>query len=687
MAQDHIAKPPRVSRLVIVVCIISIAATWMTWFAVKASESSHIRATSRLAALTVRSDLASDMEDWIHAEVSLAKLWEFEEPSYDKWSSIANLYIEHHPGCMAIAWFDLHYPTRRWEVRSRFASAQEILDQSDDMRAQLLRDASQSRNPLVSAVRTSPRGQNEFLVVVPIYHRDEFRGFILSSFDLQQSVDTMLGDVMPLRFYVSIHENGREIYRFQGSDENYRAGWSEPLDVDLPGTVWHLQVWPSAQAMATMQSIWPVVTLFFGALLTLVLTRCAQMYAKIRMEIAERRRVEAELRSSQARFSGILELSADAVISTDAHQRISLFNQSAEAMFGYTAEEAIGQPLDIIVPAHLREIHHRHFMNFALSQRKNLLMSERRPITGLRKDGTEFPIAASISKLHLNGEAIFTIICSDITQRVRAEEELRRAHDELEARVLERTADLKRANLELQSEITERKQVEEAVRELSGRVMRVQDEERRHLARELHDGATQNLVAVSLALNNIRRLLNQNNGAGKIIQDCLDILERSTNELRTISYLLHPPMLEEFGLARTLSSYVDGFSKRSGIAVTLDMQPELERLDPEIELTLFRIVQEALANIHRHSGSPTAAIALACEDHHVNLEIRDRGKGIPSIDGNTGVGIAGMRERVRLLHGRLEIQTGSSGTCISIVLPLEEGPAPVISDDSFGAWI
>jgi signal transduction histidine kinase len=199
--------------------------------------------------------------------------------------------------------------------------------------------------------------------------------------------------------------------------------------------------------------------------------------------------------------------------------------------------------------------------------------------------------------------------------------------------------------------------------------MRVQDEERRHLARELHDGATQNLVAIALNLASARDAALPDPVAHDRVVESLRLAEQCATELRTITYLLHPPLLEELGLGRALRGYVDGFSKRSGIDVTLKAQPELPRLGFEVELTVFRIVQEALANVHRHSQSPTAVITLVHDADGVVLEIADQGRGMANGNTSAGVGIASMRERVRLLRGRLEIASSSSGTTIRAFLP------------------
>lgn len=667
--RQHLARLRRPSVLTLLAFVVSTAATCIVWKMAKVDERAHIRRITLLAASAVRADLDSDMRSWVQEQVRLARLWEVDEPSQSQWGEYAKLYIEHHPGCLGLEWL-VPQGEERWIVGAQGARQRaQQRTQDNSIRDHLLKEASGSREPMISSVLSSSDGKKQWLVAVPIYRADRFRGFVIGSFDVQQSLDTMLDDIKELSFSVAVEENGAEIYHLPGNTEQYRNDWEQTLEIPFSGTSWLLRVWARPQAMAEMQSNLPLLVLLAGTLLTLLLTAFAQAHHELMLENQERQRAEQALRASQARFAGILEISAAAVISTDDQQRITLFNQAAESMFGYKAAEALGQPLDILVPQSFREMHRRHFNHFAQSDRNNMLMSTRAPVAGLRKDGTEFPMAASISKLDLEGEKTFTVLCNDITEHVRAAEQLRQARDELESRVLERTADLEHANLSLQWEISERKAREEEVRQLSRRIMRVQDEERRHIARELHDGAAQNLVAVILNL----RCLSQDSGYNRAqtarIEECIKLVEQCTTELRTLSYLLHPPLLEEMGLTRTLNNFISGFSQRSGIHITVRIEPELARLEFDAELTLFRIVQEALANIHRHSQSRTAAILLEQQGENVVLEVADHGLGIPAGKEIAGVGIAGMRERVRMLKGQFQIKTDKTGTVLRAVLP------------------
>jgi signal transduction histidine kinase len=265
-----------------------------------------------------------------------------------------------------------------------------------------------------------------------------------------------------------------------------------------------------------------------------------------------------------------------------------------------------------------------------------------------------------------------------VIQRRRAESDLKQAHAELEDRIARRTAQLFDKNRELQEEIGERQQMEASLRELSNRLLRIQDEERRRLARELHDSTAQNLAALSMNLAVAGREKGALDERSRVaLEESAALAERCSREIRSLSYLLHPPLLEEVGLVAALRWCADGFSQRSGIRVELALPPDFHRLPLEIENALFRIVQECLTNIQRHSGSETAWIRLACRQGRVLLEVRDEGRGIPVevLDRrggvkSLGVGLLGMRERVQQLGGKLGIESGKSGAKVRVDIPL-----------------
>jgi signal transduction histidine kinase len=231
--------------------------------------------------------------------------------------------------------------------------------------------------------------------------------------------------------------------------------------------------------------------------------------------------------------------------------------------------------------------------------------------------------------------------------------------------------------LVLAAVVAERRRATADVHELSARLLGAQDEERRRIARELHDGTGQSLAAAML---NLRRLLRGDalqDQARATAEESIALLNGVHGEIRTLSYLLHPPLLDDAGLTPALTWYVDGFTKRSGIDVKLAIAPDIGRIEADIEMALFRIVQESLSNVHRHSGSKTAEIALKRTPAGLVLAISDAGRGIageaPGRDGDhlcsLGVGIAGMRARLKQLGGTLDIRSSSSGTTVTALVP------------------
>ena len=277
------------------------------------------------------------------------------------------------------------------------------------------------------------------------------------------------------------------------------------------------------------------------------------------------------------------------------------------------------------------------------------------------------------------------VLSADVAQRLQAEEDLRKAREDLEKRVARRTAELSEANRNLEEEIAERMQVAKSLEKLSTRLLNIQDEERRRLARELHDSTAQSLAALSMNLavaGRSREALDAR--ARSAMDESLSLAERCSREIRSLSYLLHPPLLEEVGLPAALRWLVEGFSRRSGITVGLDVPDEFGRLPMEVENALFRIVQECLTNVQRHSEGGNAWIQLARSEAGVSLEVRDDGRGVPvealsrrRAGGEVllGVGILGMRERVRQLGGRLGIDSKGQGTTVRVEIPLSQESA------------
>jgi signal transduction histidine kinase len=255
--------------------------------------------------------------------------------------------------------------------------------------------------------------------------------------------------------------------------------------------------------------------------------------------------------------------------------------------------------------------------------------------------------------------------------------QLRLARDQLEIRVKERTAALSRTNLELTREIKERKRMESDLRTLSARMLRIQDDERRRMARELHDGVGQTLSAALMAASQAMTSKDQiPTSCESGIRQVEEMLQLGLREVRTVSHLLHPPLLDESGLMSAIRWYVEGFSRRSNIPVTLDLDESQERLSQDLETAAFRIIQEALTNVHRHSAARSVRISLKRNGGTLSLQIEDDGRGIPSellqatSTGRKGVGLASMQERASLLGGKFTVESDRRGTRISVVMPV-----------------
>lgn len=228
-------------------------------------------------------------------------------------------------------------------------------------------------------------------------------------------------------------------------------------------------------------------------------------------------------------------------------------------------------------------------------------------------------------------------------------------------------------------DVTDRIRSEQELVALTVRLFDIQDQERRRIARELHDGTAQNLFAISMNLQRMSQFNEANDELEELVSECQSLGEQSLKEIRTLSYLLHPPLLDQTGLVPALQWYVEGFTKRSGIYVDLFAEP-IGRLQSDVEMALFRVVQEALANVHRHSTSETASIRLEHRNGDIVLQIKDRGKGLAIADYNhdtdgvvsLGVGIPGMKQRLRQLGGTLDISSSQTGTTVSAVVPVEK---------------
>jgi len=365
-------------------------------------------------------------------------------------------------------------------------------------------------------------------------------------------------------------------------------------------------------------------------------------------DITQLKRAEKALQTSEELFRTLVESMSICVVLLDPEAKLLFANQATLQLFGRTLESVLGKT------------------------------SQELGIVGLRSDGTEIPF-----ELRPGPQTIATgkpVRAQIIGWRHQQTSEIIWTTGDV-VPIFNKDGKLEKLVATL-SNITKLKEAEDAMHQLSARLLRLQDEERRRLGRELHDSLAQSVMAVSLDLAKIARSsLPLDKPSKQSLSKARGTLQEMSREIRTLSYLLHPPVLDELGLVSAIKEYAAGFSERSGIALELDIQPDFSRIPQDAETALFRIVQESLANIQRHSGSLTGMIHLRSEPGWIQLEVSDAGHGIANdshrVEGGAkgkaaqlGVGILGMRERMAQLGGTLEVLSSSSGTTVKATIPI-----------------
>jgi PAS domain S-box-containing protein len=332
------------------------------------------------------------------------------------------------------------------------------------------------------------------------------------------------------------------------------------------------------------------------------------------------RRAAEELRARESRLRAMLEAALDAVVSMDASGRVIGWNHAAEAIFGYPASEADGREMaELIVPEPLRDAHRRGLARF-LETERGVVLDRRLELTGMRRDGSEFPVELTITRIALPGPPTFTGYLRDITERVTAERELRASR---------------------------------------ARLVEVADAERKRIQRNLHDGAQQRLTSVLLSLGRLRA---QSDDPVELLDFAIDELAAGLDDIRTLASGLHPPLLSERGLAAA----IEALALRVPMAVELQALPQA-RLPEPVEAAAYFVVAEALANVQKHAGARRVVVSVTADEYGVDVRVADDGAGGADAEGH---GLRGLADRVEALGGRLAVDSPRrGGTVLRAAIP------------------
>jgi PAS domain S-box-containing protein len=336
---------------------------------------------------------------------------------------------------------------------------------------------------------------------------------------------------------------------------------------------------------------------------------------------------------------GILDSAMDAIVTVNEDNRVVLFNAAAEQVFGVPQAEAIGSPLDRFIPQRFRAAHAQHIRGFGETGTSSRRMGHQRIVAGLRASGEEFPIDASISQITERGKHFYTVILRDVTERVRAENELRASREE--------------------------------IKEMALAANRVREQEKSRIARELHDELGQALTALKIDVVWMKQNLSAPTAelASKLTEMQL-LVDGTVAATRRISADLRPLVLDDLGLAAAAEWLAQNFTQRTGVHCELAMAAQLELQEP-YATAVFRVLQESLTNIAKHANATQVEVTLAPEDPHVVLTVHDNGQGFdPAAPRKAGsFGLMGLRERAELLGGEVTVEsTPGKGTRVELRL-------------------
>ena len=354
------------------------------------------------------------------------------------------------------------------------------------------------------------------------------------------------------------------------------------------------------------------------------------------LEIAEHVQTEQALRLSQGRLADILDIAEDAIIVTEVDRSITLFNQGAVKLFGYEPGEVLGRPIHLLIVKGFLSDHVDQTGVLIQTLDSSGYKAQRRDVFCMRKDGGEFPAEVSISRLTIDNRTTFTVIVRDVTDRLRTEHQLQ---------------------------------------SLTTQLMMVQEEERRRIARELHDDINQRLALLAIDMGRAASFSTaMANQTGNIVRLLAQRLAKISDDVRRMAYQFHPSILDDLGLTTALRHLADDWSAKTGIKVVVVQEEMADPLPLNISSCLYRIAQEGLTNIMKHSRATRVEMELTCDGHELTLSIYDSGVGfdLKEIQArHPGLGLVSMRERVRSVQGQLNIQSEPGrGTHIIVQIPI-----------------
>lgn len=354
------------------------------------------------------------------------------------------------------------------------------------------------------------------------------------------------------------------------------------------------------------------------------------------LDISGRKLAELELATQRQQLAAIIASAMDAIITVDERQSVVVFNRAAESMFLCPASEVIGQSLDRFIPERFRAAHHRGMETFARTATSPPSVERLRELRGLRTNGEEFPFEASISHVLVEGKQLFTVILRDITESKMAAEALRQSQSVL-------------------------REKQEELQALAEKLLMAQDQERRRIARELHDDFNQRLAALSVELETLERApAALPEPVARQLAVIRGQVGRLSDDLHDLAYKLHPSLLEHVGLEVAMRDHVTEFTKRHGLPATFTAREVPESIVPEVATNLFRVMQESLQNVVKHAEATEVTVRLSGSSRGLGVSVRDNGKGFDLENKQAqikGLGLVSMQERARALGGCLRIHS------------------------------